>query len=203
MPRQQGLRRRQHAVGAPSPLLSAMWSSTRVYWPRLISATGSRPSTPRRAIRDRLRRWLTVRSLGPSRRKIFCGDGRQGVALGRALFLALALLGGARIATVWLGLAQRLGGKLTGRRQRSGVASSGVASDSATPRSVRHGPSVSLRCKPPEPKSNDEGSCGRMETRPPATRGSRRRTLRSAAGGASNWRWQSRSGAWACGVSPG
>ena len=87
-----------------------------MYWPRLISATGSRPRT---LAQSRFEIGLAlVDGAQPVAfaAQVFFGDGAQGVGFGRQLFLALPLLGGARIAPA-LGLAQRLGGQLARRRQ--------------------------------------------------------------------------------------
>ena len=94
--------------------------------------------------------------------QILGGNGAQGVGFGRPLFLALALLGGAG-SRPFLALAWRnaLVASSRAAARDSGVSSSGVVSDSATPRSVRHGPRVSLRCSPLIAIANDEGLLAR------------------------------------------
>ena len=79
--------------------------------------------------------------------QIFLADGAQRVGFGRELLLARWRLAaaGSRPLLAWR---SALVASSRAAASDNGVSSSGVLSGSATPRSVRHGPRVSLRCRP-------------------------------------------------------
>ena len=111
VPRQQGPQRAESTRSLRTgPRWSAISSSTRLYWLREMTATG-KPSQCASVRNFRsASRWLTVRSLSPSRSKYSALIACRVSGLGGRCLLTLSLLHGARIGAS-LGLAQRLGRK--------------------------------------------------------------------------------------------
>ena len=117
MPEQQGLRRRQHAVGAPQPVVVGDVVERAGILAALDLGDRQPPqyaAAEQFEVGSALVEGAQPRTLAA---QVFLRNGAQGVGFGRALFLTLPLLGGAGSPTA-LGLAQRPGGKLAGRRQR-------------------------------------------------------------------------------------